>query len=121
MTRAVLIVDDSRAVRDMISFTLEPQGFSVVAAENGAEGLEKFCAQKFNLVITDLNMPVMNGLEFIRQARSAAVNQGVPIVMLSTETKPELKAEGKAAGATGWIDKPFDADMLSAVARKLVG
>ncbi len=121
MTRAVLIVDDSRAVRDMISFTLEPQGYSVVAAENGAEGLDKFRSQKLDLVITDLNMPVMNGLEFIREARGAAVNQGVPIVMLSTETRPELKAEGKAAGATGWIDKPFDADMLAAVARKLAG
>lgn len=121
MMRAVLVVDDSRAVRDMVSFTLEPQGYSVVTAENGAQGLERFRAQKFALVITDLNMPVMNGLEFIRQARSAAENKGVPIIMLSTETKPELKAEGKSAGATGWIDKPFDADMLAAVARKLAG
>jgi len=121
MTRTVLTIDDSRAIRDMVSFTLSPQGFTVIGAENGAEGLERFRAEKLALVITDLNMPVMNGLDFIRRARSETVNTGVPIIMLSTENKPELKAEGKAAGATGWINKPFDADLLTAVARKLAG
>jgi len=121
MTRTVLTIDDSKAIRDMVSFTLGAQGYTVIGAENGAEGLERFRSQKLALVITDLNMPVMNGLDFIRNARRETVNAGVPIIMLSTENKPELKAEGKAAGATGWINKPFDADLLTAVARKLAG
>lgn len=121
MTRTVLTIDDSKAIRDMVAFTLGSQGYDVIGAENGAVGLEKYRSQRLALVITDLNMPVMNGLDFIRNARREAVNAGVPIVMLSTENKPELKAEGKAAGATGWIDKPFDAELLVAVARKLAG
>ncbi|MGR3247971.1 MAG: response regulator [Paracoccus sp. (in: a-proteobacteria)] len=73
------------------------------------------------MTITDLNMPVMNGLDFIRNARQDAAGSGIPIVMLTTESKPELKAEGKAAGATGWINKPFDAAMLVSVTKKLAG
>lgn len=121
MSRTVLTVDDSKAIRDMVAFTLEPQGYRVIGAADGAEGLVRFKADSVNLVITDLNMPVMNGIEMIRRLRAEPRGAGVPIVMLTTETKPEMKAEGKAAGATGWINKPFDADTLVAVAKKLVG
>lgn len=121
MAKTVLIIDDSKAIRDMVAFTLEPHGYRMVGAADGSEGLTKLRAENPALVITDLNMPVMNGIEFIRNARQDTAGAGVPIVMLTTETKPELKAEGKAAGATGWINKPFDADMLLSVAKKLAG
>lgn len=121
MTKTVLTVDDSKAIRDMVTFTLQPQGYRVVGAADGAEGLNLFRSEPVNLVITDLNMPVMNGIDMIRRLRAEPRGAGVPIVMLTTETKPEMKAEGKAAGATGWINKPFDADTLVAVARKLAG
>lgn len=121
MGKTVLVIDDSKAIRDMVTFTLEPHGYRLVAAENGSVGLDKLRAERPSLVITDLNMPVMNGLDFIRNARQDAAGAGVPIVMLTTETKPEMKAEGKSAGATGWINKPFDAEMLVSVAKKLAG
>ena len=121
MAKTVLIIDDSKAIRDMVAFTLQPHGYQIVTAADGSEGLIKLRSDNPALVITDLNMPVMNGIEFIRNARQEAAGSGIPIVMLTTETKPELKAEGKAAGATGWINKPFDADMLLSVAKKLAG
>ncbi len=121
MAKTVLIIDDSKAIRDMVAFTLQPHGYQIVTAADGAEGLTKLRAEQPSLIITDLNMPVMNGIEFIRNARKDTAGAGVPIVMLTTETKPELKAEGKSAGATGWINKPFDAEMLLNVAKKLAG
>lgn len=121
MTRTVLTVDDSKSIRDMVAFTLGQQGFRVIAAVDGADGLSVFTSQKVDLVITDLNMPNMNGFEFIEKARASAANAGVPIVMLSTESDPGARSRGKALGATGWINKPFDADMLTTVARKLLG
>ncbi|MBE1297646.1 response regulator [Phycobacter azelaicus] len=121
MTKTILTIDDSKAVRDMVCFTLEPQGFRVVAAENGADGLQKLRSERPDLVITDLNMPVMNGIDFISNARRDAAGAGVPIVMLTTESSPDMKAKGKAAGATGWINKPFDTQKLIAVTKKLLG
>ena len=121
MSKTILTIDDSKAVREMVSFTLEPEGYNVVEAENGAEGLDQLRASKPDMVITDLNMPVMNGLEFISNARGDAAGSGIPIVMLTTESAPEMKAKGKEAGATGWINKPFDADKLVAVTKKLLG
>ncbi len=121
MAKTILTIDDSKAVRDMVRFTLEPEGYAVVGAENGQEGLSQMRAARPALVITDLNMPVMDGLTFISQARTDPAGNGIPIVMLTTESAPEMKAKGKAAGATGWINKPFDADKLVAVTRKLLG
>lgn len=121
MTKTVLSIDDSKSIRDMIGFTLEPEGYRVVGAENGQEGIDALRSVGPDLVITDLNMPVMNGIEFIRLARSDPKGCGIPIIMLSTESAPEMKQQGKDAGATGWINKPFDADKLIAVAKKLLG
>ncbi len=121
MSKVVLTIDDSKAVRDMIAFTLQPHGYKVHGAQDGREGLAQLQTVKPNLVITDLNMPVMNGLEFIENARRSPQGAGVPIIMLTTETAPDMKARGKAAGATGWIDKPFDANKLVAVTKKLLG
>jgi two-component system chemotaxis response regulator CheY len=121
MSKTVLTIDDSKAVRDMVIFTLQPEGYTVIGAENGQDGLDKLRANRPNLVITDLNMPVMNGLDFISNARADPAGSGIPIVMLTTESAPDMKAKGKQAGATGWINKPFDADKLVAVTRKLLG
>ncbi len=121
MGATVLTIDDSKAVRDMIRFTLEPEGYTVEEAEHGQDGLAAMRRVRPRLVITDLNMPVMDGLTFIAQARNDPAGAGIPIIMLTTETNPDMKARGKAAGATGWIDKPFDADKLVAVARKVLG
>lgn len=120
MSKAVLTVDDSDSILKSIAFTLEPEGYTVVTAENGQLGHQKVQGQRFDLIITDLNMPVMNGFEFIRATRGEPNGQGVPIVMLTTETKPEAKAEGKAAGATGWLNKPFDPEKLIGVVQKLL-
>lgn len=121
MGGTVLTVDDSKAVRQMVRFTLEAAGYGVVEAENGQDGLQKLSASSPKLIITDLNMPVMNGFDFIRAVRSSGAHAGVPIVMLTTESQPEKKAEGKAVGATGWLNKPFDEQMLVAIAKKLAG
>lgn len=121
MTRTVLTVDDSKSIRDMVAFTLQGAGYTVIAAEHGQDGLSKLGAAKVDMIITDLNMPVMNGLDFIRAVRKTPKGAGVPIVMLTTESDPAKKAEGKEAGATGWINKPFDAEKLVAVIRKLIG
>ena len=121
MSKTILTIDDSAAVREMVTFTLEPEGYRVVGAENGQDGLSKLEAERPALVITDLNMPVMNGIDFISNARGTGAGSGIPIVMLTTETAPDMKAKGKAAGATGWINKPFDADQLIAVTKKLLG
>lgn len=121
MTKTILSIDDSKSIRDMVAFTLEPEGYRVVSAENGQDGLEKLRIEKPALVITDLNMPVMDGLTFIEKARADPAGAGVPIVMLTTESAPQIREKGKAAGATGWINKPFDADKLVAVAKKLLG
>jgi two-component system chemotaxis response regulator CheY len=121
MTRTVLTIDDSKSVRDMVAFALAPEGYTVVQANDGAQGLDQLRSVAPHLVITDLNMPVMDGISFIEAARRDPKGTGVPIIMLTTETSPDMKARGKAAGATGWIDKPFDPAKLVAVARKLLG
>jgi len=122
-TRRVLLVDDcapeARALQGIIE---KLQGHEVVAcAENGAEALKLFHQLEPEIVCMDIVMPVMDGLAFIEAARKDPKGSGVPIVMLTTESAPDMKARGKAAGATGWIDKPFDAPKLVAVAKKLLG
>ena len=121
MAHTILAVDDSKSIRDMIKLTLAPLGYRVVEGDNGQSGIEAFKSEPVSLVITDLNMPVMNGFEFIRALRSMPKGAGVPIIMLTTESKPEAKAEGKAAGATGWITKPFTPENLISVAKRLAG
>ena len=121
LTKTVLTIDDSKSVRDMVAFALQPEGYTVVQAEDGSKGLDQLRSVSPQLVITDLNMPVMDGISFIEAARKDPKGTGVPIIMLTTETSPDMKARGKAAGATGWIDKPFDPAKLVAVAKKLLG
>lgn len=116
----ILTVDDSPSIRQMIKVVLAPLGHTVIEAGDGAQGLEKAKANKLSLVITDLNMPVMNGLELIRALRALPALTGLPIVFLTTESNDAVKQEAKKAGATGWITKPFSQDQLLAVVNKLV-
>ncbi len=120
MSKTALIVDDSASMRSMVSYTLKSAGFTVVEGANGSEALARLEATPVQLIITDLNMPVMDGLAFIRQARAHPRHRFTPILMLTTESQDAKKAEGKAAGATGWIVKPFDPErLLQVVARVL--
>ena len=120
MSKRVLIVDDSPTMRQMVSITLREANFEVLEAENGQEALKKVEGQRFDLILADLNMPVMDGITFIRKARGLAATKYIPILMLTTESQAEKKSEGKAAGATGWIVKPFDPPKLLAVIRKVL-
>jgi len=119
--KTILAVDDSASVRHLLKTSLGALGYGVVEAGDGAEGLAVAKSQPVNLVITDLNMPVMDGIAFIRQLRQLATYRGVPIVMLTTESDEGLKLQAKAAGATGWITKPFKQEQLLAVTKKLLG
>jgi two-component system chemotaxis response regulator CheY len=116
----ILTVDDSPSVRQMIKLVLGPAGHTVIEAGDGVEGLAKAKANPVNMVITDLNMPGMNGLELIRALRTVPSIVGVPIVFLTTESSDGVKQQAKAAGATGWITKPFKPEQLLAVVGKLV-
>jgi two-component system chemotaxis response regulator CheY len=120
MGRKVLIVDDSVMVRQMVSFTLKEAGFDVVEAENGQDALTKLGGQCVDLIVTDLNMPIMDGITFISNARTLVPSKYIPILMLTTESQPEMKQKGKAAGATGWIVKPFDPPKLLSVIAKVL-
>jgi len=118
--RKVLIVDDSVSMRQMVSFTLRQGGFEVVEAGHGQEALEKLRSASVDLIITDLNMPVMDGITLIRNVRALPAMKSKPILMLTTEGLAAKKEQGKAAGATGWIVKPFDPEKLLATLAKVL-
>ncbi|MBN9502059.1 MAG: response regulator [Armatimonadetes bacterium 55-13] len=123
MSKFALVVDDSASMRQMVSFTLKGAGFQVIEGGNGQEALDKLAQApggKVDLIITDLNMPVMDGITFIRNARTRPALKFTPILMLTTESGENRKAEGKAAGATGWIVKPFQPEQLLKVVQKVV-
>jgi len=120
MTASILTVDDSASIRQAIKIALTSAGYSVSEAVNGSEGLEKAEAGAFDLIITDLNMPIMDGLTMIQQLRARGKVVGTPIVFLSTESDGDIKAQAKAAGATGWMTKPFDPEQLVRIANKVL-
>ncbi|HUC63807.1 MAG TPA: response regulator [Stellaceae bacterium] len=119
MPKHVMAVDDSKTMRDMVSFTLRNAGFQVTEAEDGQKALTALRSMQVDLVITDLNMPNMDGVSLIRNLRADPRYRAVPILMLTTESDPSKKAEGRAAGATGWIVKPFDPEKLVDVASRV--
>ena len=121
MSKTILSVDDSASMRQMVKMTLTGAGYQVVEAADGAEGLAKIQSTAVQMVVTDLNMPKMDGLTFIKEVRKLASLRGIPILFLTTESDEEKKREAKAAGATGWITKPFQPEQLVAVVRKVVG
>lgn len=121
MSKTILSVDDSASVRQMVQLTLQGAGYQVIQASDGAEGLAKAQATRVDMIVTDLNMPNMNGLSLIQELRKLPAYRGVPIVFLTTESDPDTKQKAKAAGATGWITKPFQQDQLVAVVKKVLG
>lgn len=120
MSKTFLIVDDSASMRQLIAFTIKDAGYDVLLAENGRDALEKMSRAKIDMVITDLNMPEMDGITFIRELRGKADYKFVPIIMLTTESQEAKKQEGRAAGASGWIVKPFSPSQLMDVVKKFV-
>lgn len=121
MSKTILTIDDSASIRQMVVMTLTAAGMDVIEAANGAEGYDRATAQPVDAILTDLNMPVLNGIEFIRKYRQHPSSKGVPIILLTTESDDELKRQAKEAGATGWIVKPFQQDQLLAIIKKVTG
>ena len=121
MGKMIMTVDDSASVRQMVAFTLRDAGYDVLEASDGKDALAKLSGMTVQMVITDLNMPNLDGIGLIRSLRAEAAYKFIPIIMLTTESQAEKKQEGKAAGATGWIVKPFNPDQLLAVVKKVLG
>lgn len=120
MKKRILVVDDSPSVRQMICFTLSGAGFDTDEAGDGQQALNKAQKGSYNMVFTDQNMPVMDGLTLIRSLRSLPAYKTTPILMLTTEAGDDMKSRGKAAGATGWLVKPFDPQKLLDVVKKVL-
>jgi len=120
MSKTIITVDDAATMRKMISFTLRGAGHEVLEACDGVEALSLLRSNRVDLIITDVNMPRMDGIEFTRQIRQIPALSRVPVLLLTTESDPDKKAKGKAAGATGWIVKPFQQDQLLAVVARVL-
>jgi len=119
MSKTIMTVDDSSSVRQMVSFTLKDAGYEVIEATDGQDALNRLKGS-VDMIITDLNMPNVDGIELIRKIRSSTGYKFIPIVMLTTESQDEKKQEGKKAGASGWIVKPFKPPQILSVVQKLL-
>jgi two-component system chemotaxis response regulator CheY len=120
MEKNILIVDDSESIRLVVSMGLKEAGYNVVAGINGADGLRLLNENKVDLIISDLNMPVMDGITFLKEVRKQDKYKFLPLLILTTESQESKKLEAKQAGATGWIIKPFVKDKLLAVVKKVL-
>lgn len=119
MSKSILAVDDSATMRHTIATTLEKEGYSVVLANDGLDALDKLKGSRFQVIITDINMPNMDGISLIREIRREPSHRFTPIIVLTTESQVDKKDAGRSAGATGWIVKPFKPDQLVAVIKKV--
>lgn len=120
MSKTALVVDDSTSMRQMVAFTLQSAGFNTIEGENGCAAIAAAGDKPLDLVITDLNMPEMDGITLIKELRAKETYKFTPILLLTTESQDTKKQEGKAAGATGWMVKPFNPDQLLNVVSKVV-
>ena len=120
MTRIIMTVDDSASMRQMVSFTLRKADYQVVEAVDGQDAVNKLEQYKLDMLITDLNMPNMDGIELIKKVRIHPHYQYIPIIIVTTESQTIKKLEGKAAGATGWIVKPFKPEQLLTVIKRVL-
>ena len=121
MAKSILAIDDSASIRQMVNFTLKSSGYEVTEAVDGMDGLEKAKGKTFNLILTDQNMPRMDGLTLIKNLRALPQYKSVPILMLTTESSDAMKQQGRTVGATGWLVKPFDPQKLIEVVKKVIG
>ena len=119
-SNTALVVDDSKSMRAMVSSMLKESGFDIIEGANGEEALRNVADRQVSLIITDLNMPVMDGMTLVRELRSKVDYKFTPILVLTTESHETRKQEGRAAGATGWITKPFNSEQLMQVVNKVV-
>ncbi len=117
---SILAVDDSASMRQMVSFTLKGAGYDVIEAVDGIDALTKAKSNKFDLVVTDVNMPNKDGIALIKDLRGLPTYKFTPMLMLTTESSMDKKQQGKAAGATGWIVKPFNPDQLLKTVKKVL-
>ena len=120
MGKIILTVDDSATIRQMLTLTLKDAGYEVVEAVDGEDALEKLAGNPVHMVITDLNMPKLDGIGLIREIRKIPQHRFIPIIMLTTESQESKKQEGKSAGASGWIVKPFKPQQLLSVVRMIL-
>lgn len=120
MSKVIMTVDDSVSIRQMVNFTLKQAGYEVIEAVDGRDALKKIVGSTVDMLITDLNMPNINGIELITQVRARPEFKFIPIIMLTTESQDGKKQEGKVAGATGWIVKPFKPEQLLTVIKKVL-
>jgi len=121
MAKHAMTVDDSKTMRDMVAFTLRSAGFTVSMAEDGKQALTMLATTQIDVLITDLNMPVLDGVGLIRALRADPKWRALPILMLTTESDSNKKAEGRSAGATGWLVKPFNPDKLIEIVNRVCG
>jgi len=120
MGRSILVVDDSESIREVVSMGLREAGYEVIVGEDGSDGLRLLLENKVDLIISDLNMPVMDGITFLKEVRKIAMYKYLPVLILTTESQEAKKLEAKSAGATGWIIKPFVKEKLIAVVKKVL-
>jgi len=116
----ILVVDDSASLRNMVTFTLKQEGFDIVEAGNGQEALTKAQGGRFDLVLSDVNMPVMDGITFCTELRKLPAFKFTPVLMLTTESSADMKQKGKTAGATGWLVKPFNPEKLLSTIKRVI-
>ncbi|MDX9971579.1 MAG: response regulator [FCB group bacterium] len=121
MAKKILIADDAASMRGLIGMTLRSKGYEVIEAEDGQDAVDKLSGIKVDLIVSDLNMPNMDGIELIKAVKANPLHKFVPIVMLTTESQVEKKEEGRQAGAKAWIVKPFKPDVLVDVVKKIIG
>ncbi|MEQ7920322.1 response regulator [Xanthomonas sp. WHRI 1810A] len=121
MAKTVLVVDDSASIRQVVGITLKSAGYDVIEACDGKDALRKLTGQKVHLMISDVNMPNMDGITFVKEVKKLAAYKFTPIIMLTTESQESRKQEGQAAGARAWVIKPFQpAQMMAAVAKLIL-
>lgn len=120
MPKTVLIVDDSATIRQVVGMTLKGAGYEVMEASDGKDALKKLDGKKINLIISDVNMPNMDGINFVKEAKKLASYKFTPVIMLTTESQDSKKQEGQAAGAKAWVVKPFQPDQMLAAVAKLI-
>lgn len=121
MAKTVLVVDDSSSIRQSVSFVLEENGYAVKTADDGSRGLDALGQGNIDLVITDVNMPEMNGIDMVKQMKTMDEYRFTPVLILTTESQQSIIEEGKAAGASGWMVKPFTNEKLISTVKKVLG
>lgn len=119
MTKTIMVVDDSASMRQVVSIALKSQGYAVIEGKDGQDALSKLTGQKVHLIISDVNMPVMDGISFVREVKQLPNYRFTPIIMLTTESEESKKREGQAAGAKAWVVKPFKSEQLLNAVQKL--